>query len=141
MKNTYRVERMTTENYHNFMGGSYCCNVEYLDIEAETAEEAVEMAKAEGYVVNKNYVKTVEELEAIKKAQDEAWRAKEEKAERAKAKRKETEARKAVEAGMTVEEYRKEKARKAKIARLEREIAELEEKIARQKAYLAKLKG
>jgi hypothetical protein len=141
MKNTYRVERMTTENYHNFMGGSYCCNVEYLDIEAETAEEAVEMAKAEGYVVNKNYVKTVEELEAIKKAQDEAWRAKEEKAERAKAKRKETEARKAVEAGMTVEEYRKEKARKAKIARLEKEIAELEEKIARQKAYLAKLKG
>ena len=141
MKNTYRVERMTTENYHNYMGGNYNYRAEYLDIEAETAEEAVEMTKAEGYVVNDKYVKTVEELEAIKKAQDEAWRAKEEKTERAKAKRKETEARKAAEAGMTVEEYRKEKARKANIARLEREIAELEAKIARQKAYLAKLKG
>ena len=141
MKNTYRVERMTTENYHNYMGGDYNYRTEYLDIEAETAEKAVEMAKAEGYIVNKNYVKTVEELEAIKKAQDEAWRAKEEKAERAKAKRKETEARKAAEAGKTVEEYRKEKARKANIARLEKEIAELEAKIAYQKARLAKLRG
>ena len=62
-----------------------------------------------------------------------------EKEERAKQKRKEAEARKAAENGMTVEEYRKEKARKAKIKRLEKEIAELEKELKNKKNYLERL--
>ena len=135
----YQVQRMAFADYCNYMEGGYNYSVEKLNIEAETAEEAIEKATLEGYVVNKNYVKTLEELEAERKAEEEFWKAEEEKTERAKIRRKETEARKAAEAGMTVEEYRKEKNRKANIKRVEKEITALEAEIARKKAYLAKL--
>lgn len=40
---------------------------------------------------------------------------------------------------MTVEEYRKEKARKATITRLEREIKELEKELKNKRQYLKRL--
>ena len=140
MKKAYRVERMTIANYDNYMSGSNNYHVELLNIEAENTKEAIELAKAEGYVVNENYVKEVAELEAEKKAREEAWKAEEKKKAEAKAKREANEARKAEEAGMTVEEYRKAKARKAKITKMEKEIAEMEKELARKKARLTELK-
>lgn len=140
MKNIYRVERMTAKNYERYMNGDYYYHVEELNIEAETAEEAVKMAQAEGYVVNETYVKTLEELEAIEQARKEALRAKEEKAERAKAKREAREAEKAAEAGLTVEEYKKVKRRQAEIRKVEREIEQLEAELANKKARLEYLK-
>lgn len=62
------------------------------------------------------------------------------KAER-KAKREATEAKKATEAGMTVEEYRAERKRIALAKRVANEIAELEAELARKKALLKKLEG
>lgn len=73
MKNIYRVERMTIDNYNRYMSGSNFYDLEVLKIEAENKEEAIEKAKAEGYVVNKDYVKTIEEIEAKEKAIEEAY--------------------------------------------------------------------
>lgn len=125
---TYRVRRATTENFIEMMRGNYIYDVECLDIEAETPEEAVDKARADGYeIINEGYVKTVEELEAKAKAWREERAAEEAKKEAAKAKRKETEERKAAEAGMTVKEYRAEKWRQGEIRRLQRILKETEE--------------
>ena len=136
---TYRVERMTYADYNNYMGGGYNYSVEAVLIEAETVEDAILKAEVPGMVVNKGYVKTLEEIEAEKKARAEAEAKREAKAEKAKQKRKENELRKATEMGMTVEEYRKAKAHKAAIARTTREIEELERELARKRKYLAEL--
>lgn len=61
-----------------------------------------------------------------------------EKAER-KAKRKAKEAANAAAMGLTVEEYRKVKAREKEIKTLEKEITELEKELANKKAALARL--
>jgi Tfp pilus assembly protein FimV len=61
-----------------------------------------------------------------------------EKAER-KAKKDAKEAEKAAAAGMTVAEYKAAKAKAAKRARLEKEIAELEKEIAAKRTELAKV--
>ena len=61
-----------------------------------------------------------------------------EKAER-KAKQAAKEAEKAAAAGMTVTEYKAAKAKAAKRARLEKEIAELEAELAAKRAELAKI--
>jgi len=125
---TYRVKRVTTEDFGIMMSGGYLYDIEYLDIEAETPEEAVNKAEAVGYVIiNKGYVKTLEELEAEEKAWREERAAEEAKKEAAKIKRKETEERKAAEAGMTVKEYRAEKWRQGEIRRLQRILKETEE--------------
>jgi hypothetical protein len=133
MKQLYRVERATEKNYHNMMCGSMNYSIEKLDIEAETPEEAAKMAEAEGYVVNKAYVKTVAELEAKEaawKARLEAERAKEEAAKARKATR---EAKKAEAMGLTVEEYKRYKKDKAIAKKLPAEIAECEAEIERLK--------
>lgn len=135
----YRVERMTNADYVNYMEGGYNYEVEKIVVEADSVEEAIKKVEKAGYEVNKNYVKTLDELEAERKAREAMWAEEEAKAEAAKAKRKATEARKAAEAGLTVEEYRKEKARKAHISRLEREIENLEKELKAKKAYLKKL--
>lgn len=136
---TYRVERMTDTDYNAYMGGGYSFVVETILVEAETAEEAIQKAKEPGMVVNKGYVKTLDEIKAEKEAQAKAEAEREAKAERAKAKRKETELRKATEMGLTVEEYRKAKARKATIAKVTREIEELERVLEQKRKYLAEL--
>ena len=136
---TYRLERMTTTDYNIYMGGGYNYEVEKLLIEAETVEEAIQKAEKPGMIVNKGYVKTLEEIEAEKEAQAKAEAEREAKAKRAKAKRKETELRKATEMGLTVEEYRKAKARKATIAKVTKEIEELEKALEQKRKYLAEL--
>lgn len=146
MKQIYRVERTTETNYHNMMCGSMNYSIEKLDIEAETPEEAAKMAEAEGYVVNKEYVKTVAELEAKEaawRAHLEAERAKEEAAKARKAAR---EAEKAEAMGLTVEEYKRYKKDKAiakklpaEIAECEAEIERLKKEIARKRNYLEEL--
>lgn len=136
---TYRVERMTNTDYNIYMGGGYNYEVEKLFIEAETVEEAIQKATKPGMVVNKGYIKTLEEIEAEKEAKAKAEAERKAKAERAKAKRKETELRKATEMGLTVEEYRKAKAHKATIAKVTREIEELEKALEQKKRYLAEL--
>ncbi len=141
MKEIYRVEHMTRNSYDEYMGGGYNYTVQYEDVLAENAKEAAAIVKAtyRSHVINDGYVKTVAELEAKEKAFREELAKEHAKVERAKAKRKETEARKAAEAGLTVEEYRKEKARKGTIHRLEREITELEKELAEKKALLKNL--
>lgn len=136
---TYRVERMTDEDYCRMMDGYYNYHVEKLEIEANSKEEASEKARKNGYVVNEKWIRSLEEIEA-ENARIEAYLKKEEeKREKAKARKKANEERKASEAGMTVEEYRKEKARQAKIKRLEIEIEELKTKLENKKAELKRL--
>lgn len=89
MMTTYRVERMTVENFGRMMRGEYDYTVEKIDITAESKEDAVAKAKKDGYVVNKDYVKTVEEIEKAEREKAEYLKAQEEKAEKAKAKRAE----------------------------------------------------
>ena len=45
MKQIYNVQRMTYNDYCNYMGGGYNYNVENLHLEAESPEEAVKMAE------------------------------------------------------------------------------------------------
>lgn len=63
------------------------------------------------------------------------------KAEAKKAKAAATEARKAAKAGMTVEQYRKEKRKQANIRKAKREIERLEAELAETKKWLAELEG
>ena len=74
-----------------------------------------------------------EERENRKKAEEEIKA-------NAKAKKLARETAKAEAEGMTLEEYRKNKATKALCTRLEREIAELEKELARKKKVLAEKK-
>lgn len=136
---TYRVERMTNTDYNIYMGGGYNYEVETLLIEAETAEEAIQEATKPGMVINKGYVKTLGEIKAEEEAKAKANAERKAKEERAKAKRKETELRKATEMGLTVEEYRKAKAHKATIAKVTKEIEELERALEQKRRYLAEL--
>ena len=136
---TYRVERMTDENYCMMMDGSYGYHSEELEVKANSKEEANEKARKNGYVVMDNWTKSLEEIEA-EDARIEAYMKKEEeKREKAKAKRKATEERKAAEVGMTVEEYRKEKARQKRIERLKNEIEELKKELENKNAELERL--
>ena len=129
MKQLYRVERATEENYHNMMCGSMNYSIEKLDLEAENPEEAAKMAEAKGYVVNKEYVKTVAELEA-KEAEWKARLATEKaKEEAAKARKAAREAEKAEAMGMTVEEYKTYKKKVALLKKLPKEITEVENEI------------
>jgi hypothetical protein len=137
---TYVIETMTKRDYHDSMRGDLCM-VYTVNIEANTAEEAVAIAK-EKYPtrkINEKYVETLEQA----KAEEEKWqRIREEvirEQEQAKQKRIEREERKAKELGMTVEEYKAEKNRQRKIKKLEKEIAEYEEKLRAAKAYLKRL--
>ena len=140
MKQIYNVQRMTYSDYCNYMGGGHDFSVENLHIEAESPEEAVKMAEAEGYMVNKNYVKTVAELEAeevARKAYIDAEIAKEKAAKARKAAR---EAEKAEAMGMTVEEYKTYKKKVALLKKLPKEITEVENEIKRLTAEIERKK-
>lgn len=63
-----------------------------------------------------------------------------EKAER-KAKREANDRKKAKEAGLTLEEYRKERSRKAQITRIQNEIRRLKAEIAERESWLKELEG
>lgn len=140
MKQLYRVERATERNYHSMMGGSMNYSIEKLDIEAETPEEAAKMAEAEGYVVNKKYVRTVAELEAEEAAWKAHLAAERAKEEAAKARKAAREAEKAEAMGMTVEEYKTYKKKVALLKKLPKEIIEVENEIKRLTAEIERKK-
>ena len=56
---TYKVQRMTEDSYHKFMGGSWDYEVETLYIDAHNAREAALKAQKPGYRVNENYITEV----------------------------------------------------------------------------------
>jgi hypothetical protein len=142
---TYRIEMMTTNHYHNFMMGGNNYWVDKVDIEANTAEEAIEIAKKNNpeMIINTNYVKTVaelEEMEAKRKAEWEAHlKAEEEKKEKAKARKIEREKAKAEELGLTIEEYRVKVKHDKKVRDTEKRIATLKMELAKEEEYLKKL--
>lgn len=140
MKKLYRVERATEENYHRMMSGSLNYSIEKLDIEAETPEEAAKMAEAKGYVVHKNYVKTVAELEAEEAAWKAHLAAERAKEEAAKARKAAREAEKAEAMGMTMDEYKTYKKKVALLKKLPKEITEVENEIKRLTAEIERKK-
>ena len=72
----YRIEMMTNESYNEMLRGSHDYSIKYADIEAESAEEAIEIAKATNpnLVIDEESVRTVAEIEA----EFEEWMAKNE---------------------------------------------------------------
>jgi hypothetical protein len=60
----YRIEMMTLANYIEYMGGGYNYKVDYYDVEAETKEEAIAIAKKDNpnYHIN-TYARVVEKKE------------------------------------------------------------------------------
>lgn len=100
--------------------------------------EAEAFAAEQVWPFNPNVHGKVEELRW-----GETWAEMEERMAREKAKRKAKkdakEAEKAAAAGMTVAEYKAAKAKAAKRARLEKEIAELEAELTAKRAELAKV--
>ena len=131
MKQIYNVQRMTYSNYCNYMEGGHNFSVENLHLEAESPEEAVKMAEAEGYVVNKNYVKTVAEIEAEEAARKAYIDAEIAKVKAAEARKAQREAEKAEALGMTMETYKAYKKKVALVKKLPKEIASLEDDIER----------
>lgn len=138
---TYRVQRMTEEDYYKYMGGGFNYNVETVYIEANTKPEAILKAQRPGYWVNENYVMTLEAYEATleteRKEREEAERKEAEK----KAKKAEAEARKAAEAHMTVAEWKAEKNRKARLNRAKRDLEAARAEVARLEALVKRLGG
>lgn len=103
--------------------------------------EAEAFAEKQIWVFNPEVHSSVEEIPEHTETRTEYLERKaKEKAER-KAKREATEAKKAAEAGLTVEEYKAEKKRVALAKKVAKEIAELETELARKKALLKKLEG
>lgn len=143
---TYRIEMMTRSDYHEYMTGGYNYWVRKVDIEANTAEEAVEIAKRNNpnMVIHEDYVRTVAELEAMEAkrlADREAHRkAEEEKKAKAKARKEEREKAKAEALGLTVEGYRAKVKHDKKVRDTEARIAALKAELAREEKYLEKLK-
>ena len=141
MKKTYRVQRMTEQNYNEFMNGGYDYTVEKIEVEAESIEEAIAKASAEGYRVNENSIVTAEEAEK----EAEAFRARiaenRRKEAEQKARREAKTAEKAAAAGMTVQQYKAEQGRLQRVRNTERKIAELEKALEEARAYLEHLKG
>lgn len=60
----FRTEMMTESNYSTYMGGGYNYKVDYYDVEAETREEAIAIAKKDNpnYHVN-TFTREVEKKE------------------------------------------------------------------------------
>ena len=89
----YRIEMMTHESYNEMLRGSHDYSVKCADIEAESAEEAVAIAKRTNpnLVVDDENVRTVAEIEAEfeeRMARYEAFlKAEEERKAKARAKR------------------------------------------------------
>ena len=133
----YRIEMMSKSDYHDYMTGGYNYSVRKIDIEAGSAEEALEIAKKNNpyMVFNESYVRTVAELEEL-----EELKAKAEKADKAKARKAEREKAKAEALGLTVEEYKEKVKHDKKVRDAEARIAELKAELAKEEKYLEELK-
>lgn len=143
--NTYRIEMMTKNDFHVFMTGGYFYQVRKVDIEANTAEEAITIAENNYFdmVINKGFVRTVKELEAEaaeREAEREAFfKAEEERKARNKANREAREKAKAEALGLTVEEYKAKVKHDRKVRKLEEKIAYLAKELEEAKRELNKL--
>ena len=145
----YRIEMMSKNDYHDYMTGGYNYSVRKIDIEADTAEEALEIAKKNNpyMVFNESYVRTVaelEELEELKAKRNAEYKAqlkaKAEKADKAKARKAEREKAKAEALGLTMEEYKAKVKHDKKVRDAEARIAELKAELAKDEKYLEELK-
>ena len=143
---TYRIEMMDRKSYNEYMTGGYNYRVQCFDIESETVEEALEIAKNNNpdLIANENHILTVEELEAIQKASEAKWearcKAEEEKKAKTKARRIEREKTKADELGLTVEEYRAKMKYEKKVRAAEAEVERLKAELTKAEKYLKNLK-
>lgn len=133
MKKNYNVQRMTIADYNRYMCGSNTYRMETIQVEANTPKEAVQIASKPGYVVNENYVKTTEEIEAERAARNAEYEQKEQAAAEQKA---QTEAKNAANMGMTIEEYKEYKRCKRNAKAHENEIRKALEEIARLQAEI-----
>lgn len=63
----FRTEMMDNASYNNYMMGGYNYRIIYYDVEAETLEEAVAVAKRDNsdYFVNKYYAREVDKVEYV----------------------------------------------------------------------------
>ena len=63
----FRTEMMNWASYTEYMGGGYNYKVDYYDVEAETKEEAIRIAKRDNsdYFVNEGYAREVPKVEHI----------------------------------------------------------------------------
>lgn len=126
---TYRVT-VITAGLGAYMMGSDKYTIADVNIMADNAGDAIKIAERKhGYVINKKNVKTLEELEEERRAENEEIANIAKKRADAAAKRKATEQKKAEELGMTLEEYRVDKWRKGEIKRLKKIIADAEEEL------------
>lgn len=125
MKMTYRVQMMTEEQYSVYMSGSYFYDIDLAFVDAETAEEAVQIAKAlHPTMVINEHPRTVDELVAEERAQMAARRAEEEKKAAAAARKVARD----LANGITPEKRKaidNLKRHEAKARRIEEQIAEL----------------
>ena len=143
---SYRIEMMDKRSYNEYMTGGYNYTVQHFEIEAETAEKALVIAKSNNpdLIANENHILTVEELEAARKANEAKWearcKAEEEKKAKAKARKEEREKAKAEELGLTVEEYRAKVKHEKKVHMAEVEIERLKAELAKAERYLENLK-
>jgi hypothetical protein len=137
----YIVEVMNKSDYADMMSGGHGYKVNRMEVEADNAQSAYELTvKANpGMEVNK-YVRSVDEIEAERKAIENAYVARLAKEEQAKAKRKANEERKAEALGMTVAEYKAKVAHDRKVKRAEAKVAELEAELAKARAVLEALR-
>lgn len=144
----YRVQMMTADSYNAYMTGSWNYWIKDLDIEAETAKDAVQIAKAQNpeLIINENprTVREIEEEKARWVAEREEEKRKEEEKKARAAKREEE---KAAAQGLTIEEYKELKKKEAKVKRYEKEnrdaekqIEELKKEIARRERMIEELK-
>lgn len=62
MKN-YRVEMMNEASFHNYMCGGNGYRVDYYDVEADSVEQALVIAKQDNpsYHINANFVRKISE--------------------------------------------------------------------------------
>ena len=137
----FRIEMMTKDDYRAFMAGGYNYTVKYFDIEAETGENALAIAKANNpeLVANEGYIRTVEELETARKKWEAICKAKEEKRIATKVRKEEREKAKAEELGLTVEEYRIKIKHEKKVRTAKAEIERLKAELEKAEKYLENL--
>lgn len=136
----FRVDVMNGNSYSNMMQGLPYSSKTII-VEAETKEEAI--AKAQKLhpcmCINHYTVEGVEEYEAKEKAWRDHLKKVEQAEAEAKARKAQREREKAEAMGLTVEEYKRQKRREAKIRATIRKIAEMEKEVEEMKKYLEKL--
>ena len=146
MMNTYEITMVTKATANDYFYGGYNCESDIVRINADSKDQAKEIAtkKNADFVVVK--VEDVKEIEAREKAVANAIAKDNERKAKAQATRKANEEKKACEMGITVAEYRKYKAiisRKTKaeneIAKMQRQIYYAQKKIAEYEKEIAKM--